>query len=230
MTKLIISDEAAKAVVKAGTTLKTKSVQRVPRIQDAPSQGGGGKEIALASIFWQWTKTSGESSYHANAYLVDPETGIADQTKTIVVYSASGYRTGTEGEREIRWIAKIDDVWQLIDTYKTGTIEVTKAQTVTSVIPTSQSKNVWTGSFSATVTPIGSISYTLSETGYTGDSQIVTDINATNGVLGVEKKYLHVNFSGSPSSVVSDNQSTSITYVSSVAVGKADRVSEVSWQ
>lgn len=39
MTKLIISDEAAKAVVKAGTTLKTKSVQRVPRIQDSPSQG-----------------------------------------------------------------------------------------------------------------------------------------------------------------------------------------------
>ena len=230
MAKIIVSDDAAKALVKSGTTQITKSVQTVSRIQDSPSQEGDSAKIALAKITWTWTKSSGENVYHASAYLVDPNTMEVDTSKTIIVYAASDYRSGASGETEFRWIASIGGVWQLIDTYKTGTIEVTKAQTVTSVIPTSQSKNVWTGSLSATVTPIGSVFYTLSDTGYTGDSQIVTDINATSGVLGVEKKYLHATFSGSPSSVVSDNQSVSITYVSSVAVGKADRVSEVSWQ
>ena len=83
----------------------------------APRKGGGGVKVALAQILWNWSKRAGESVYSASAHLVEPATKAVDESKSILVYSSSGYRSGTWNANELRWIASVGGVWQLIDTY-----------------------------------------------------------------------------------------------------------------
>lgn len=106
-------------------------------------------------------------------------------------------------------------------------VEVEKASTVVNVTPTSASQTVWTGSLEATVTPNGSVTATLADNSSGDDIPVVTDITAENGMLALEKKFLHLGFAGTTTNVVHSNQTTNISYITSVAVGKADRVSEV---
>ena len=95
MTKLIISDEAARAVVKAGTTLKTKSIQKVPRVQDAPAQAVEPLEIKPCRLLSVWTQNSA-GVWQGRACFIIPETGRPDASYVFDVYcpAASGKPEG----------------------------------------------------------------------------------------------------------------------------------------
>ena len=91
MTKLIISDEAARAVVKAGTTLKTKSVQRVPRIQDAPASEEK-DDVRPARLQSSWAQNSA-GVWHATACFIVNDT--VDTSFVFPVYAPTS--TGNPG-------------------------------------------------------------------------------------------------------------------------------------
>lgn len=91
MAKIIVSDDAAKALVKSGTTQITKSVQTVSRIQDSPSQGGDSEEIMPCRLLSVWTQDS-SGVWTGTACFINPETGSPIPTPTFSVFcpAASG--------------------------------------------------------------------------------------------------------------------------------------------
>lgn len=106
-------------------------------------------------------------------------------------------------------------------------LNVAKASTVTSVTSNSETMSIPTAG-SATFTLSGNASVALSDTVPSGSSvQVVTDIAAVNGALGVEKKYLSSSLSGSQQTANVALTTTSKTLVTSVTALSANRVTDI---
>lgn len=84
MTKVNLTSEAAKAIIKRGTPIQTKAIQRVPRIVDSPVEQptGGGETIELAYL--QSAPYTSDSKTVSDAYLCN-EAGNKDTSQPITI-------------------------------------------------------------------------------------------------------------------------------------------------
>lgn len=93
MTKIIISDDAARAMVKAGTVPITKSVQKVSKIQDAPQSDD---DIRLAALASSWTQNSA-GLWVATANFIVNDAIDTEFTFNVAAPTASNNPGGTIG-------------------------------------------------------------------------------------------------------------------------------------
>ena len=109
-----------------------------------------------------------------------------------------------------------------------GKLRVSAGNTVTSVTPSRGSVSSATGSASGSYTPVGNIALALAETtSQASGVEIVVDIQAVDGVLGVETKKLTATFTGDPATITSTVATQSVNVVTDVTSSSANRVSSV---
>ena len=107
-----------------------------------------------------------------------------------------------------------------------ATLNVNSASTVTNVTETTGTVNIPTAA-SVTITPTGNVALALGDTQTTGAIEVVTDIAAVNGALGVEKKYVSASYTGTQQTVSASLTTSSQSVVTGISKTTANRVSSV---
>lgn len=107
-------------------------------------------------------------------------------------------------------------------------LRVSSGNTVTSVTPSRGYVSSATGSASGSYTPVGNITLALVEaTPQASGVEVVVDIQAVDGVLGVETKKLTATFTGDPATITSTVATQDVNVVTDVTSSSANRVSSV---
>ena len=108
--KINLSDAAAKAVVKAGTTQVTRSIQRFSRRTDTQ---GNDVEIRLAVLASSWSYSASDSAWKATAKFINE--GVVDTRLVDVytpIYPASATPPGTVNKT--RFYAMWTGRWEVL--------------------------------------------------------------------------------------------------------------------
>ena len=234
MAKIIVSDDAAKALVKSGTTQITKSVQTVSRIQDSPSVPEKEKDnLRPAVLVSEWGQNAA-GLWGASAQFIVNDVVDTSFTFPVVAPTATAKPSGTVGTA--RFYVVWRERWEMIAPEEeiTGSkilskIYFTSKATVDSVSKTSTTIAVPTGTASASYTPTGSVSLSLEEpTSQSSGVVVVTDIVAVNGALGVETKKITTSFLGGSATITSNVATSNQSVVTDVSSTTDSRFFSVS--
>lgn len=237
MTKIILSDDAAKAMVKAGTVLKTKSVQTVPRIQDAPAseEKDNLRPAVLAST---WSQNAA-GLWVATAQFIVNDTIDTSFTFPVCAPTATTKPENTVGTSRFyvvwrgRWelvagagVSAEEIIDEITGADILDKLTITSASTVADISQTTTTLNVPTAA-SVTFTPVVSCALSASDTQTAGAVEFVTDVKAIDGALGVVTKYLTATLTASQQTATVTLTTASHTVVNNVSKSTASRVASI---
>lgn len=166
---------------------------------------------------------------------------IPDATQSYLYVDVNGTATNTEDDAfaDILFMTNVVNGYavamceKIIAAEMTGEeivdkLRVSSGNTVTSVTPSRGSVSSATGSASGSYTPVGNITLALDDTSSQARGvKVVVDIQAVDGVLGVETKKLTATFTGVPATITSTVATQNVNVVTDVTSSSANRVLSV---
>lgn len=144
----------------------------------------------------------------------------------VVAPTATADPGGTTGKTRffVIWRGR----WEMIAGASTPQISIMAANFVTDVYWETKTISSASGTATASYTPNGSVLLSLDGSTPAATVGVVTDIQATGGVLGVQTQYLSASFSGTAATISSVVPTTSITVFSFLGAPKSAAVTNVS--